>query len=207
MSTENEQNCKIIGLTGGICSGKSTISHILESCGAVVLDADKLGHAAYLPDTSCYLKLVENFGNTIVSSDGNINRAALGAIVFSSPDKMKELQNIVWPEIRSMIESNLADRRAEGAKAVVIEAAIMIEAGWQDLVTSMWVVKVCEETAKKRLMRRNGLSEEDSLKRIHTQMSNEQRAQHADLVIDNDEGVSTEQLEELVRGKYRKLIE
>jgi dephospho-CoA kinase len=94
----------VIGVTGGICSGKSTISRILSSTfGVPVIDADIIGHEAYFPHTTCYDQLIQNFGNTIVNEDETINRRELGKIVFSNQNKMNELQAIVWPVIRFVI--------------------------------------------------------------------------------------------------------
>jgi phosphopantetheine adenylyltransferase/dephospho-CoA kinase len=196
----------IIGLTGGICSGKSTVSEILESFGAKVIDADKLGHAAYQPNTSCYDKLVSHFGEGIISDDKTINRPVLGSIVFSDPSKMVDLQNIVWPEIRTMIVNKLSELKSQGVKSVVIEAAIMIEAKWQDLVNSLWVVTVSQDTALSRLKKRNGLSVEDALKRINSQMASSERVAFADVVINNDEGVDRAQLEDRVRREFDVLM-
>lgn len=203
---------KIIGLTGGICSGKSTVAKILDKHGISIIDADKLGHEAYVPGTPCYYKLIENFGDVIVSDDGKINRPALGAIVFADPSKMKELQDIIWPEIRRMIVEKCTilqqetTRGANKVKAVVLEAAIMIEAGWQDLVSTLWVVTSDKETVLKRLKQRNNLSEEEALKRINSQMKNEERCRYADIVIDNSEGVQEEELEKIVVEHLKALM-
>lgn len=176
---------KVIGVTGGICSGKSTVTKALQNLGIHVLDADKLGHRAYEPGSECYRKLIEHFGAQIVAEDGQINRPVLGSIVFSEPAKMKDLQNIVWPEIRVLIAQSLHDLDRKGIDVVVLEAAVMIEAGWQDLVSTLWVINVDKDVALKRLMKRNGLSEVEALKRIDSQLSNEERVKRANLVLDN----------------------
>ena len=176
---------RIIGVTGGICSGKSTVTRVLASLGVSVLDADKLGHRAYEKGSDCFQKLVEHFGTKIIGSDGEINRQLLGSIVFSDISKMNELKTIVWPEIRRLIIEELKVLENQGIENVVLEAAVMIEAGWQDLVSTLWVVSVDRETAKTRLMARNSLSESDALKRIDSQISNEERCKYASVVIDN----------------------
>mmetsp|Transcript_22288 Transcript_22288/g.37285 ORF Transcript_22288/g.37285 Transcript_22288/m.37285 type:complete len:204 (-) Transcript_22288:133-744(-) len=198
----------VIGVTGGICSGKSTVVSTTESIGAKIIDADKLGHQTYVPGTICYENLVKEFGSSIVSENGEINRRALGSLVFSDPSKMLALNSIVWPEIRVLIENRLQELEGEGAEVVVLEAAVMIEAGWQDLVTTLWVVGVDREVARDRLMKRNSLSEVEALKRIDSQISNEERCGKANLVIENnDSGGSLDEFQERVRELYRAEID
>ncbi len=175
-----------IGLTGGIASGKSTVAKYLEQLGAHVIDADKLGHRAYEPDTRAFRAVVEAFGPDVVDADGRIDRKALGAKVFGRPDRMKELTDIVWPEIRRLAEAELATVNREGpARIVVLEAAVLFEAGWQDAVDEVWVVTVPPEVAVARACARDGLSPEDVQRRIDSQMSNDERRARADVVIDN----------------------
>jgi dephospho-CoA kinase len=132
---------KVIGLSGGICSGKSSITQMCQEFGGHVINADLLGHQAYAPGTDCFRDLVNQFGEEIVSSDGSINRRALGGIVFSDESKLKQLNEIVWPRIRSLIEIELNQLRERGVEIVVLEAAILIEAGWQDIVDEIWVIE------------------------------------------------------------------
>lgn len=186
-----------VGLTGGICSGKSTISKILKDRGIPIVDADQLGHKAYAPGTSCFQKLVDNFGSSIIAEDGSINRRALGAIVFSEKSKMQELNAIVWPEIRQLIIEEIDTFRNETTNSVpivVIEAAIMIEAKWFDLFDQVWVVVTDESTAIQRLISRNSLTEEQARQRLAAQTSNDDRIQHANSVISNDSATTVEAL-------------
>jgi phosphopantetheine adenylyltransferase/dephospho-CoA kinase len=185
-----------VGLTGGICSGKSTISKILKDRGIPIVDADQLGHKAYAPGTSCFQKLVDNFGSSIVAEDGSINRRALGAIVFSEKSKMQELNAIVWPEIRQLIIEEIDTFRKETSNVpiVVVEAAIMIEAKWYDLFDQVWVVVTDESTAIQRLISRNSLTEEQARQRLAAQTSNDDRIQHANSVISNDSATTVEAL-------------
>jgi dephospho-CoA kinase len=203
----------IIGLTGGIASGKSTVTNILrDDMGCTALDADKYGHAAYKKGTPCYDKLIAHFGQEIVNeADGEINRKQLGSIVFSDPLQMRELERIVWPEIRALISADLSTMRSKQAEKLddtegkphvaVLEAAIMIEAGWQDMVDVLWVVSVDRDTARTRLQARNNLSAEEADKRIDAQMSNTDRCKYADFIVNN-----TGSREELVE-ETRKLYE
>ena len=176
---------RVIGLTGGIAAGKSTVSEALREAGAVVIDADKVGHDAYRPGTETHAALVEAFGPQIVAEGGEIDRRALGAIVFADPAQRQRLQDIVWPRMKEMMRSQLEDQAANGTDLAVIEAAVLFEAGWQDLMDEIWVVQVPEEVARERLIARNGLSAEDANARIRAQLSNDERARHAQVIIDN----------------------
>lgn len=176
----------VIGVTGGICSGKSSVAKILRDKGYPVVDADQLGHRTYVTGTECFHKLVQNFGDQIVGEDGAINRRVLGGIVFSDKAKMEELNGIVWPEIRKLIIEELDRLRAEGHSFVVLEAAVMIEAKWYDLVDEVWVVYVDEAIAIDRLMKRNNLSEEQARQRISSQLGTEERLKYASKSIRNE---------------------
>ena len=177
---------RVIGLTGGIASGKSTAARHLETRGAVMIDADKLGHRAYEPDTEAFRKVVQAFGDDIVGDDGQINRRALGGKVFGNPDELDRLTGIVWPEIRKMVLAEIDAARAEGtAKAIVLEAAVLLEAGWQDIVDEVWVVYAEREQAIARAMARDGLDEAAVSARIDAQMTNEQRIEQSDVAFEN----------------------
>ena len=129
---------------------------------------------------------MEAFGDDLVAEDGTIDRSKLGPKVFGHPDGMKRLTDIVWPGIRALAEAELARLDAAGTEVAVLEAAVMIEAGWQDLVDEVWVVAVSRDTARDRLMARNNFSEEDADRRIDSQITNDERLKHADVVISND---------------------
>eukprot|EP01031_Cornospumella_fuschlensis_P039616 gene39616-48229_t len=125
---------RVIGITGGICSGKSTATSLFAAKGLRVIDADKLGHKAYEKDTPCYHALIEAFGSDIVHPETQeIDRRILGSKVFGNPENMKKLTDIVWPEIRRLIVESLEGLTKSGQAIVVLEAAVMIEAKWQDL--------------------------------------------------------------------------
>ena len=177
---------RVIGLTGGIASGKSTAARHLETRGALMIDADKLGHRAYEPDTEAFRKVVEAFGDDIVGDDGQINRRALGGKVFGNPGELDRLTGIVWPEIRKMALAEIDAARTEGkTKAVVLEAAVLLEAGWQDIVDEVWVVYAEREQAIARAMARDGLDEAAVSARIDAQMTNEQRIEQSDVAFEN----------------------
>lgn len=175
-----------IGLTGGIASGKSTVSQVLAELGAILIDADKLGHATYEPGTETFRQVVAAFGDDLVAADGTIDRRVLGGKVFGRPDELKRLTEIVWPGIRRLADARLRELAADGAAVVILEAAVLIEAAWQDLVDEVWVVTVPPAVARERLIARNGFSAEEADRRIASQITTEEREAHADVLISTD---------------------
>lgn len=177
---------RVIGLTGGIASGKSLVSQQLAERGAVVVDADKLGHESYRQGTETYRALVEAFGEDIVGPDGEIDRKVLGSKVFGNAEARQKLNQIVWPAIKRLGAERIEKLRQEGVAVVVLEAAVLIEAEWLDLVDEVWIVEVSPDVARKRLIERNGLSVEEAQARIQSQLTNEKRRPYATLVIENN---------------------
>merc|ERR1711971_28213 len=176
----------IIGLTGGIASGKSTIRELLGKKGIAVLDADKLGHQCYVPGSMCFQEVVAVFGSSIVTADGKLDRSALGTLVFGNKNQLKRLNGIVWPYIKREMEQAIGLHRATSGGVLVIEAAVLLEARWESLVDEVWVVYTAPEIARQRLMSRNGFSAKEADKRIEAQMSNEMRRASATVHICND---------------------
>ena len=198
-----------IGLTGGIASGKSSARRLLrDGFGVRVIDADKLGHACYAPGHPCLAQVVAAFGPENVLTAGVLDRAKLGAIVFSDPAELHKLNGIVWPHIRDSLRGQLGAIRDEVASAsssagitgttataptttvIVCEAAVLVEAGWRDLFDEIWVVYVSPETACARLMARNNFSLEEAQKRQQSQISNEARLAVADVGVPNDSDIN-----------------
>jgi dephospho-CoA kinase len=185
-------NAPVIGLTGGIGSGKSTVAAMLGELGALVIDADKIGHEVYLPGTEGFRRVVDAFGTDVVAPDGAIDRRRLGARVFADPAALARLNALVHPligdEIRGRIQTALAANEsatADAARPIVIEAAIMLEAGWR-FFDCIWVVVVSREVAIARVTASRGLARHEVEQRIDAQLSNEERRRIADLVIEND---------------------
>ena len=177
---------RVIGLTGGIASGKSTAAKILEALGAKRIDADVLGHRAYEPGTDAFDAVVREFGEHIVAADGSIDRRALGGEVFGKPDRLEALTDIVWPEIRRLAEVEIDAIRAQADDAIVVlEAAVLFEAGWEDAVDEIWVVVVPPEVAIARACSRDGVDEQAVQRRIDAQLSNAERTAKADMTFDN----------------------
>jgi len=177
---------KVIGLTGGIGSGKSTVSQLLHELGAVVLDADRIGHEAYKPNTETWLEVVSAFGRQILTSNGEIDRRRLAQIVFSDPESLARLNQIVHPRMYEMMKTKIEEFRRQGVKVVVLEAAILLEADWTPLVDEVWVTVAPEHEVVKRTVERTGLPEEQVIARIRSQLSSEERTKHANVIINND---------------------
>jgi phosphopantetheine adenylyltransferase/dephospho-CoA kinase len=175
-----------IGLTGGIASGKSTVAQFFRDRGVPVIDADILGHRTYDPGTETFSAVVAAFGDDIVSPEGTINRQALGAKVFGKPDEMKKLTDIVWPGIFRLAEQALSDLEVAGNEVAVLEAAVLLEAGWDRMVDEVWCVVVEPERAIERLARRNGLDEGAARARIASQLTNAERIAKSHVVIENN---------------------
>ena len=195
----------VIGLTGGIGSGKSEVSRMLKEFGAEIIDADRVGHEAYLPNTETYDKVVAEFGDDILQTDGAIDRKKLGARIFAEPEARERLNAIVHPRMYAMVEERIQRLREQSVTAVVLDAAILIEAGWDSLVDEVWVVAAPEEMVVQRIGQRNGLPAEQVRQRIRAQITSEERARHAAVVIDNNEGLDelSAQVQEVWTGRVK----
>jgi dephospho-CoA kinase len=178
---------KVICLTGGMASGKSSAARFLKEQGAHVIDADVLGHRAYEVGSPAHAQVVATFGRDVLAADGAIERKALGSKVFGKPAELKKLTDIVWPAIRALAEAEIARVRASGvARVIVLEAAVLFEAGWQDMGDEVWVVVVDRATAIARAMQRDKLPQAMVESRLDAQLSNAQRIARAGVVIDNN---------------------
>ena len=194
---------KVIGLTGGISSGKSTVSQFLAELGAVIIDADKVGHEVFKPDSEAWRQVVAVFGEQIVATNGQINREKLGEIVFSNSEARSQLNQIMHPRIYDLVKARLEGYRRQGAGIVVLEAPLLLEAGWTSLVDEVWVTTASEATVLKRLRGKTGLPEKESLARIRSQLPAEKRVKHADVVINTD--CSLNELKAKVKELWQEL--
>ena len=178
---------KVICLTGGIASGKTTAARFLKEQGAHVIDADVLGHRAYEPGSPAHAQVVAAFGKDVVAADGRIDRKVLGSKVFGQPAALKKLTDIVWPAIRKLAEDDIARvRSAASARIIVLEAAVLFEAGWQDIGDEVWVNIVDRSVAIARAMQRDNTPQTTVESRLDAQLSNAERIARADVVIDNN---------------------
>ena len=203
---------KVIGLTGGIGSGKSTVSRFLKELGAAVIDTDKVGHELFKPDTDAWREVVAAFGRQILTPQGEIDRSKLGEMVFASPGARDRLNGIMHPRIRDWVKSEIEEYRRQGVKLLVLEVPLLVEVplslragepSLSDEVDEVWVTVAPEAAVLKRLKERGGVSEEQILARIRSQISSEERARWADVIIDTD--CSLDELKTRVRELWRKL--
>jgi dephospho-CoA kinase len=183
---------KILGLTGGIGCGKSAAAGMLAALGAVVIDADRVGHETYQPGTRGWDQVVAEFGPTVVAPDGTIDRKRLGGLVFGDTAKLARLNAVVHPLIRDAIAARVAaEQAARRAPAVVIEAALLVEAKWNELVDEVWLVTARPEVIEQRLVAQRGLDPAAIAARMRTQLGDAERAAHADVIVDNSGALDT----------------
>jgi dephospho-CoA kinase len=175
----------VIGLTGGIGTGKSQVSRILEDLGAVIINADLLGHEVYMPGSEGWREVKEAFGEGVIAPGGEVDRRQLGAIVFNDPEALRRLNAITHPRIFKLTEERLQSLGGQDIGVAVVEAALLIEANWISLADEVWVTTSPEEQVIQRLRARNNLDEAAIRTRIRSQMPQAERVKHADAVIDN----------------------
>ena len=195
----------VIGLTGGIGTGKSEAARILQDLGAVVINADQVGHSAYTPHSEIWSEVVQAFGREILDTNDEIDRRKLGAIVFSDSAQLERLNRIMHPRMARMVQEQIDGLRENGAPVVVVEAAVLFEAGWDSLVDEVWSTAAPEETVVARLVARNGLPEDEARKRINAQMSAAERAARSQAVVDNSEDIT--HLQEAVQALWETRVE
>jgi len=175
----------LVGLTGGIGSGKSTVAHMLEDRGAIVVDADEVAHRVIAPGAPGHEKVVERFGPNVLAPGGDVDREALASIVFADPAARRDLEAIVHPEVRRMFAEE-AERYRDTDKVVVLSAPLIVETGIYPLFEVVIVVSTRIETQVQRLVRERGMLEEDVRARIAAQLPLEAEAEVADVIVDNE---------------------
>jgi dephospho-CoA kinase len=176
----------VIGLTGGLGSGKSTVAEMLRELGAEILNADQIGHQVYAPGGPAYRDIIDAFGTQVLAADGTVDRRRLASIVFQDPQALQRLNAITHPRIREAIRQRLQELAARGVEVAVLEAALLLEAGWDDLVDEVWVTVCPPEVAARRAAQRSGISMEEALARVRAQMPVEERARRAQVIIHTD---------------------
>lgn len=172
----------LVGLTGGIGSGKSTVSARLAALGARVIDADAITRDLQEPGTEVFAAIVERFGEGVLGADGSLDRPALAAIVFADPEELKALNEIVHPAVGVEIAARLAAAATDDV--VILDVPLLVESGRDDMA-ALVVVDLPEDEAVRRLVEHRGFTEEDARARIGLQATREERAAKADLVLDN----------------------
>lgn len=176
---------RVIGLTGGIASGKSTVAGFLEEQGAVVIDADALSREAVGPGSAALERIVAAFGEEMLLPDGCLDRKRLGRLVFADPAKRTLLEGIMHPEIRRLANERIARAAAEGHRVLFYMAPLLIESGSVERVDEVWVVTVRPEIQLERLMRRDGIGREEGERIIASQMPLAEKERYGRVVIDN----------------------
>ena len=195
----------VIGLTGGIGTGKTVVSQLLERLGATVINADQVGHEAYTPHSEAWQEVVKAFGEDILQDSGEIDRRKLGGIVFADPGRLAVLNGIMHPRMAAIVRDKLQGLERQGVHVAVVEAAVLFEAGWNCLVDEVWTTESPVEAVVARLQERNGFAPDEIRKRIASQMPSEERARRADEVIENEGNL--EDLENAVRNIWKRRVE
>ena len=196
---------KIIGLTGGIACGKSTVSTELRTLGAAIIDADALAHELSQPHQPIYNAYVERFGREIVAADGTLDRAAIARRVFADPAVRAEVEAIAHPIIRRAAEERLRAARDENKRAAVLDVPLLFEAGWDALADETWVVALPREEQLARLLARDtSMDAGEARARIAAQMPLAEKCARADVVIDNSGTV--EEIREYIGKLWKERI-
>ena len=188
------EGTRVIGLTGGIGSGKSLVAGLLGERGAVVFDADTAAHEVYRPGSEGWHAVVAAFGTEIVDEHGAISRSHLGRIVFSDDAARRRLNAIVHPRVRRVLADRVAQARLHGARVVVVEVPLLVEAiraggDWSHTYDEIWVVAAPRRQVIDRLLARGGMDEARIRAVMEAQASTEERLRFADVVIDNGSGI------------------
>ena len=184
-----------IGLTGGIASGKSTVSDYLNNkYGVPIIDADKIAYELAEPGKGIWQGYVDRYGKEkALFPGGTLNRRAIADIVFSKPEEKAWMDSMAIPLVKAETERRISQYEKDGLMAVVLDVPLMIEQEWNKMVDSLWVVYVNPQTQLERLMKRNGYDVETAEKRVASQMSLEKKKKMADIVIDNSNAISDSQ--------------
>ncbi|MDR7073751.1 dephospho-CoA kinase [Fictibacillus barbaricus] len=193
----------IIGLTGGIATGKSTASHILSEQGIPIIDADLIAREVVMPGKEAYQKIVAFFGEKILQEDNTLNRTKLGEIIFNNAEKRLRLNEIVHPAVREEMKNQAEHHLNTGSKIVIMDIPLLFESKLTHMVEETWLIYASPEIQLKRLMERNGYTEEQALSRIHSQMPIDDKKALADVVISNN-GTKIE-LEEKLINQIKRL--
>ena len=180
---------KIIGVTGGIASGKSTVTAYLRKQNIPVFDADASAHDAVRLGSPCLAKIHEIFGDEIIMDTGELDRKALSALVFSNKEALKKLENIIHGYVWAKAQEFIAAQKKE--KIIVLDVPLLIECGWYTSVDAVWLIKVSEEEQIKRAMERNNITEAEVRARIKAQMPFAEKQKYATIILDNSGSISS----------------
>jgi dephospho-CoA kinase len=186
----SEKNLYIIGLTGGIASGKTTAANVLKKLGAVVLDADKVSRELVKKDEPAYEEIIDVFGKDILDKDGNIKRDELAEIVFNNNKLLTDLENIIHPRVIKAFHNKINEiKKKYPHKVIVMDVPLLIESNMHKMADEIWIVAVNKEEQIKRLINRDNISYEEALRKIENQMSLEDKLKYADKVINTEKSI------------------
>jgi dephospho-CoA kinase len=194
----------LVGLTGGVATGKSTVAKMFKQCGAVIIDADELARDTVKPGTQAWKEIVKVFGKSVLNRDHTLNRQTLGAMVFGSRPKLRQLERIIHPRVaREQARLTRLAARKDPKAVVIYDVPLLFEAGIDKRVDHIIVVTANRETQVSRLRKRNGLTRAEALRRITSQMPLTKKSHRADSVIDGTSARSS--LKTQVHNLYRVL--
>jgi len=193
----------VVGLTGGICSGKSTVAAMFQRFGATVIDADQVARELVEPDQPLFETVASAFGREVVGADGRIDRRRLGAMVFADPKARRQLEAILHPAIILECERRIRQAGISGVAACLLDAALLIESGWYARCDAVILVEASEAVQLDRLVVARGLSRDDAMLRIRAQMPQEEKRRHARYVIENEGPL--EETERQVKAVWKQL--
>ena len=194
---------KLVGLTGGIASGKSTIAAILRRLGASIVNADELSREVVQPGQDAWNEITKSFGSDILQEDMTLDRKKLRKIVFDNPEARKKLEAIIHPRVRALAEKRIGELAASGSSVIVYEVPLLFEAQIHLWLRPVILVACDIETQKKRLLERDHLTELEAQQHLDAQMSLAEKRKLADYVIEND--TTLEELEQQVRAVLQKI--
>ena len=194
---------KLVGLTGGIASGKSTVAEILKRQGAAIINADVLAREVVKPDRQAWTEIVNTFGTAVLQPDRALDRQKLRAIIFDDPDARKKLESIIHPQVRALAEQRIREHAAAGYAVIVYEVPLLFEGNLQEWLRPVILVACDVDTQRNRLQNRDNLSAAQAQKHIDAQMSLEAKRRLADYVIENNG--SLEDLKRQVQAVLEKI--
>jgi dephospho-CoA kinase len=194
---------KLVGLTGGIASGKSTVAAILRRLGASIINADELSREVVQPGQDAWIEIIKNFGSDILQEDHTLDRRKLRKIVFDNPEARKKLEAIIHPRVRALAERRIGELASSGSSLIVYEVPLLFEAQIHLWLRPVILVACKVETQRKRLLERDHLTQLEAQQHLDAQMSLEEKRKLADYVIENDGAL--EDLEQQVRTVLQKI--
>ena len=197
-----------VGLTGSIGCGKSSLSNILKKYDIPIIDADIKGREIY-ENKELLRDIEKNFGSLVINKDGTLNRKNLGKIVFNDDYKLEKLNSLTHPVIQNMIKDDLNKYEKFGKKIAVVDAALLIEAGFMNMLDTLVVVTCSEEVQLQRVVLRDNCSEEDAMGRIKSQMPQDEKVKYAEFVVDNSGTIEhlEKEAEKLIKSLEEKIEE